>query len=155
MMEYPIPPPGSDKRRAAAMRKERRLNGPRPRYVPDITDNLVLLDGTALTAADTRFFTVPSAEDIAALRPGDLARVCVMINPPIQINYERMQIRESFWILISAINGPNGESLTGTILDELRGTRQHGLHIGMLFVFLPKHVLSIMRAPDPVGPDTP
>jgi hypothetical protein len=95
-----------------------------------------LPDGTTVNEAILHTFSVPEINDAISLFPGDFAVIGISMIESNRVDHSGnyTAFYRFIWVRIRAINGPNGESLTGT-----------GIRSGVDYVFQPCHILAFKR----------
>lgn len=95
-----------------------------------------MLDAQELARLHPKTFEAPSQGDLATLKPGDFVKICVEV-----IKEDGAPGRgERFWVRLTKV----GETLTGTIDNELLFTDLHGLVLRDEISFERRHVYNFM-----------
>ena len=103
-----------------------------------------LIDGRKRQAEFPESFAVPSLDDVARLRKGDLVKVGVEFEAD-----EAGHGGERFWVILTGVfDEASPTCLSGDIDNDLACTASHGLGLGDRIDFDPQHVLAIAAGGD-------
>lgn len=95
-----------------------------------------LADAQELARCYPDTFEAPNLEELEALQPGNFVKVCVeAIGPD-----GKSGPGERFWVELTKV----GETLTGTINNDLVFTDLHGLVLGDELCFERRHVYAVV-----------
>jgi hypothetical protein len=89
-----------------------------------------LIDAYQMNRDSPETFHLPPEEDVAALQPGDYAKVAAC--------------DERFWVIIKR---RDGDSFVGKVANHLLGYREHGLKCGGVIAFAGRHIYDTLREP--------
>ena len=132
--------------------KHRLPNLIRPRGKIDVSDDalpqFLLIDAQRLHSQFPDTFAVPSFDDIASLKSGDLVKIGV--------EFERDSGGhggERFWVVVvAAFDKTSPACLRGRIDNDLVCTARHGLGLNDEIDFDPQHILAIQDRSDGPSP---
>lgn len=82
-------------------------------------------------------FNFPGFDIVEQAKPGSLLKIGAEFQ-----DADSEWSGERFWVIVRTIEGRGAETrLTGEIDNELQCTASHGLRLGDMIVFAPRHVL--------------